>query len=132
MRRFLFLTFILLIFAIFLAWPIVQVVRVGFQNVGGGFTLAYVAAVFRDEGLRQGLINSIAIAIGVTIVCAIVAIPLAMLSVKYEFAGKRVVSSLLLVPLILPPFVGAIGMRQMLGRFGVLTAVAQDVHLVPQ
>ena len=34
------------------------------------------------------------------------------------------------MPLILPPFVGAIGMRQMLGRFGVLTSLAQDVGIV--
>src|SRR5205814_10259911 len=39
-------------------------------------------------------------------------------------------SGLLLVPLVLPPFVGAIGMRQILGRFGVLTAIAQDVGAV--
>ena len=39
-------------------------------------------------------------------------------------------SGLLLVPLILPPFVGAIGMRQVLGRFGVLTAAAHDVGWV--
>jgi iron(III) transport system permease protein len=36
------------------------------------------------------------------------------------------------VPLILPPFVGAIGMRQILARFGVLTSLAQDVGLIPR
>ena len=50
--------------------------------------------------------------------------PLALLARRYDFKGKAVVNGLLLVPLILPPFVGAIGMRQILGRFGVLTSVA--------
>ena len=49
---------------------------------------------------------------------------------RYDFRGKGIANSLLLVPLILPPFVGAIGMRQILGRFGVLTSVAQDVGLI--
>ncbi len=65
-----------------------------------------------------------------TAVCTLVSVPLAVLSVRYEFAGKNLVSGLLLVPLILPPFVGAIGMRQILGRFGVLTALAQDAGIV--
>ncbi len=56
--------------------------------------------------------------------------PLALLARRYDFWGKAAVSGLLLVPLILPPFVGAIGMRQILGRFGVLTAVAEHAGLV--
>ena len=44
--------------------------------------------------------------------------------------AKSLVNGLLLVPLILPPFVGAIGMRQILGRFGVLTSIAHDSGLI--
>src|SRR4051812_5592584 len=134
-RQFIFFAIIILIFAIFLAWPIVQVVRVGFQGIRvegkpAPFTLAYVAAVFKDQSLRQGLINSLTIAVLVTFTCLLISIPLAMLSVRYDFRGKGALSSLLLVPLILPPFVGAIGMRQILGRFGAFTSIAQDVGMV--
>src|SRR4051794_9580174 len=136
LRQSLILAMILAIFGVFLIWPIGQVVRGGFFGVGGdgessGFTFAYVAAIFRDPNLRAGLWNSLKIAVLVTILCTLISVPLAILSVRYQFVGKRWVSGLLLVPLILPPFVGAIGMRQILGRFGVLTAVAQDVGLVP-
>src|ERR671912_1764775 len=126
LRHSLILAVILAAFAVFLIWPIVQVVRVGFfglpgQAGSGGFTLAYVAAIFQDHSLRQGLINSAAIAVSVTLVCMLISVPLALMSVRFNFWGKGIVSGLLLVPLILPPFVGAIGMRQILGRFGVLT-----------
>jgi iron(III) transport system permease protein len=140
MRRtwsYILLGLILAAFAIFLLWPIYQVVRVGFFGVEipgkppGGFTLGYVQAVFLDPVLRRGLVNAVGIAIGVTLLCTIVSIPLALLSVRYEFPGKRAVNSLLLVPLILPPFVGAIGMRQILGRLGSLTAIAHALHLAP-
>lgn len=134
-RQSIFFAIILLIFAIFLGWPIVQVVRVGFQGIAvegksSPFTLAYIAAVFKDDGLRQGLLNSLTIAVLVTCVCLFISVPLAMLAVRYDFRGKAMVSSLLLVPLILPPFVGAIGMRQILGRFGVLTSLVQSAGLI--
>src|SRR5438067_3694425 len=122
-RQHIFFSLILLIFGIFLVWPIVQVIRVGIAP-------DYLVAVFKDDDLRQGLLNSLTIAVLVTVVCLLISVPLAMLSVRYDFRGKSIVSTLLLVPLILPPFVGAIGMRQILGRFGMLTSLAQDIGMV--
>ena len=46
-----------------------------------------------------------------------------MLATRYEFMGKKIVTSLILVPLILPPYVGAIGLRAVLGRFGALNSL---------
>jgi iron(III) transport system permease protein len=122
---------LLAVFGVFLLWPIGQVLRVGFFGLEGGrFTFRYLIAVFQDPALRQGLVNSTLIAVSVTLLCTIISIPLALLSVRLDFWGKGLVSGLLLVPLVLPPFVGAIGMRQILGRFGMLTSIAQDAHLV--
>lgn len=125
--------FVLLgLFGVFLIWPIAQVVQVGFFGLDGGkFTLAYLLSIFQDHALRQGLLNSVMIAVSVTALCTLIAVPLAMMSVKLDFGGKNFFSGLALAPLILPPFVGAIGMRQILGRFGMLTSLAQDVGLVP-
>ena len=126
---------VLAIFAIFLLWPIWRVVQVGFFGMPGtpdaGFTLAYIAHVFTDPILREGLVNSTLIAIGVTLLTMVISVPLAVLSVRYDFRGKGLLSGLLLVPLILPPFVGAIGMRQILGRMGALTGLAQSLGLAP-
>ena len=133
LRSFLFLL-IIAIFVAFLGWPIFQTVRVGFQGVAtnghyGRFTYEYVLAIFKDPLLRSGLLNSATIAVCVTLLCTLITVPLALLSRRYDFWGKGLVNALLLVPLILPPFVGAIGMRQILGRFGVLTALAQHAGL---
>lgn len=135
-RQTIVLLLIFAIFAVFFFWPIYRVVRVGFFGIPsdadpGAFTLDYLSAIFRDRDLRQGLLNSAIIAVCVTTLCALISVPLALMSVRLNFWGKSVVSGLLLVPLILPPFVGAIGMRQFLGRFGVLTSTAQDLGLVP-
>jgi iron(III) transport system permease protein len=126
------------LFTAFLGWPIFQTVRVGFVGVAdktsgayGSFTLAYVKAVFQDPMLRAGLGHSLLIAVAVTTTCAVISIPLALLARRFDFKGKSLVNGLLLVPLILPPFVGAIGMRQILGRFGVLTSLADHAGLIP-
>jgi iron(III) transport system permease protein len=108
-------------FAIFLIWPIVWVVRTGFVTREGQFTLSYVRLIFQDPVLVQGLVNATLVAVLVTALCLIISVPLALLSVKYEFRGRGLLTGLLLVPLVLPPFVGALGMRQVFGRFGPLT-----------
>src|SRR5687768_5457763 len=134
LRHWLILAVIRAACAVFLISPIVPLVRIGSFGIpgdpgSGSFTLAYVGAIFQDHSLRQGLLNSALIAVSVTIVCILISVPLALMSVRFNFWGKGIVSGLLLVPLILPPFVGAIGMRQILGRFGVLTSVAQGLGL---
>jgi iron(III) transport system permease protein len=135
-RQYLLLLLIVALFVLFLGWPIYQTVRVGFQGIGTGgngfgkFTFAYVLAVFQDPLLREGLLHSVTIAVCVTFLCTIISVPLALLSRRYDFWGKGVMNGLLLVPLILPPFVGAIGMRQILGRFGVLTALSEKSGII--
>jgi iron(III) transport system permease protein len=129
-RQTLFMLAILAVFGVFLIWPILQVVRVGFFGMDGKFTFAYLIAIFQSPLFLHGLLNSAMIAICVTFLCTLVSVPLALLSVRYDFWGKRLVGGLLLVPLVLPPFVGAIGMRQILGRFGALTGLSQDLGIV--
>ena len=112
-----------LFFAVFLIWPIVQVVAVGFTDKAGGFTLRYVWLVFQNPVLVQGLANAFSIAIAVTLLTLVISLPLAVLSVRYDFPGRAILSGLLLVPLVLPPFVGALGMKLVLSRYGPLTQV---------
>jgi iron(III) transport system permease protein len=112
-------------FLIFLIWPILQIVAVGFRNKSGGFTLAYVHLIFRDHELLRGLLNALLVAVLTSLVALAISIPLAIISTRYEFRGSGFLSGMLLVPLVLPPFVGALGMRLFLGRFGPLT------HFVP-
>jgi iron(III) transport system permease protein len=109
-----------------LLYPIWLTVRGGFATdvaTGEGFTLRYVGLVFRDPVLREGLVNALALALVTTLLCALIGIPLAMLSARRDYAFKKVWDAAILVPLILPPFVGAIGLKAILGRAGALNAL---------
>jgi iron(III) transport system permease protein len=122
-------------FGVFLIWPVLRVVIVGLGLPGSGAKLevtpAYLAAVFSSYEFRVSLFNSAAIACAVTLLSAAISVPLALLTRRFEFRGKGVVTSLLLVPLVLPPFVGAIGLRQIFGASGALTALCRALGLVP-
>lgn len=118
----------------FLVWPIVHTLSVGFGLPGSGaklqVTLTYLVGVFRSHELRASLLNSIAIAVLVTLLAAAISIPLALISRNCDFRGKTLTTAMLLVPLVLPPFVGAIGLRQIFGASGALTALTWSLGLV--
>jgi iron(III) transport system permease protein len=46
----------------------------------------------------------------------VLAVPLAVLANHFDFPGKRLATAALMVPMILPPFVGALAMRKMLAH----------------
>lgn len=112
-----------LFFATFILWPIVQIVYTGFYKPGEGLTTQYLETIFADPQMVAGLGNSLRVALSTTLLALCISLPLAILAVRFDFPGRGIMSGLLLVPLILPPFVGAIGMRMLLGRFGPLTQI---------
>jgi iron(III) transport system permease protein len=116
-----------LLLGVALIWPMAQVVRTGFITRDGSFTLSYIALIFSDPLLVRGLLNAAGVAVVVTAATLALSLPLAVLSVRFDFRARAILAGLLLVPLVLPPFVGAIGMRLVLGRFGPLTWIVQHV-----
>lgn len=110
------LTLVLLavLFAL-LVLPVLKIVAAGFQ-AGGRPSAFFMINAFAREVYRQGLLNSLAIGAAVTLLSCLISVPLALVAHRYDFAGKRILSAIVLVPMILPPFVGAIGLRRMLAR----------------
>jgi len=116
----------------FLLWPIGQTVSGAFVDASGNFTLDYIAEVFRNPIYVEGLWNSLLMGLGGTALAILIAVPLAFLSDRYEFPGKKWFSSLILVPMILPPFVGAIGVKQIFGQYGAFNALLIKLGLLAQ
>ena len=105
-----------------LLWPVLTVVSGGFC-VNGRWTAHYLLGVFRNPIYAEGLFNSFCLALGATALAALIAVPLACLSHAFTFPGRRFFNALTLVPMVLPPFVGAIGLVQILGPYGALNAL---------
>jgi iron(III) transport system permease protein len=93
-------------------------------------SLFWIRRALDNHEFRRQLLTSLALALVVTLLCNLLAFPLALISRAFLFPGKRLLGALVLLPMILPPFVGAIGMRQLLGTFGSLTVLLQHLGLV--
>lgn len=121
-----------LFFFCFFLWPIWQILRGGFIDASGGFTLAYFREVFASPVYMEGLRNSFVLAVLSTLLTMAIAIPLALITDRYEFPFKRIFSSMILLPIMLPPFVGAMGIIHILGEYGALNAALQALHILPE
>ena len=117
-------------FAAFFLWPVWQILEGGFIDADGRFTLAYFAALLGDATYLGGLRNSFLLACAATTLAALIAVPLAVVSDRFIFPAKGLLGSLVLVPMILPPFVGAIGIKQIFGQYGALNALLHHVGLL--
>ncbi|MBK1884150.1 iron ABC transporter permease [Luteolibacter pohnpeiensis] len=117
---------ITILFAVFFVYPAGMVVKQAFEGTRADgskfFTLEFLTTVFKDPIYREGLWNAFALGITSTLATLAIAFPLALIGHRYDFPWKKALGVLVLAPLILPPFVGAVGVKQMLGVNGAFNA----------
>ena len=122
--------FTLIFIGAFFLYPIIATVKQAFVTSDGRWTLSYLTEIVDNPLYREGLWNSLRMAVGSTVVSLLIALPLALLASRFEFRGKMLLTSAILVPMILPPFVGAIGMSQMLSPYGAINAFLSHIGLI--
>ncbi|MGI8602262.1 MAG: ABC transporter permease [Verrucomicrobiales bacterium] len=115
--------------AVFMIYPILHVLKEAFISDERGFNIDFLWEVFANPIYVEGLRNSFVMAIFSTLLAFAIAMPLAWLSDRYIFPGKMLLTSAILVPLILPPFVGAIGIKHLMGPDGALNALLAAIGL---
>lgn len=109
-------------FTVFFLYPAVIVLKEAFYSSDDGFTFSFVGEVFKNPVYTEGLWNAFALGISSTLASLFIAFPLALIGHRYFFPFKKSLSALVLIPLVLPPFVGAVGVKQILGIQGALNA----------
>jgi len=117
------------LFAVFFIYPAGMVVRQAFEGPRG-FTLEFFCAIFSNPIYREGMWNSFALGAASTVAALAIAFPLALVGHRYDFFAKPALGVLVLAPMILPPFVGAVGVKQMLGVNGAFNAALIDCGLM--
>lgn len=122
--------FTIVFFGLFFVYPIWHTVKEAFVTPEDTFTLVYIAEIFKNPIYVEGLINSFYMGLFTTLLSLLIALPLALMANHWDFKGKEILNSLILVPLILPPFVGALGIRQILGQAGVFNSFLIDLGLM--
>jgi iron(III) transport system permease protein len=119
-------------FAVFFVWPVLQILRGGFVDADGRLTFAYLRALLADPTYLTALRNSFLLACAGTSIALAIALPLAAISDRFLYPLKGFLNSAVLIPMILPPFVGAIGIKQIFGQYGAANALIVDLGLRPR
>jgi iron(III) transport system permease protein len=118
-------------FAVFLIYPLANVFISALWRPTGP-TLYWIKSTLEPDNayVLSGLLNALGLAVVTTLACTALALPLAYLAARTAFPFKRLFSALILAPMILPPFVGAIGLKQVFGPYGALNAALSHVGLM--
>jgi len=96
---------------IFLVIPVVLVVFTAFRDATtGGFTLLNFKDFFGTALFRESFWNSLYVGLMAVLVASAFSLPLAYFTSRFEFKGAVLIQSLGIIPLIMPPFVGAVSM----------------------
>ncbi len=114
---------------VFLLWPLAHVFVHAFSDEQG-LTLRYMGILFTSPQHLEAIGRSLLIAIFTTVGCFCLALPLAWIFARRSFPGQQLLSGALLLPLILPPFVGAVGMKMLFARAGAVTTLFNRLGLV--
>lgn len=113
---------------VFIVFPLWRLFVDAVSTEDGQLTLAYVADFATDGFYRRALLNSLIVAFGTVIGCAIIGFTAAFLLVRYDFPGRSAFSYLTILPIIMPPLVGIMGLVFILGRAGTVNVLLMD-HL---
>jgi iron(III) transport system permease protein len=110
----------------FLIIPVANVVYIAFAEPDGGFTLSHFQSFFHLSLMRESFWNSLLVAGSSVFFATLIAVPLAYFTVRFQFRGALLIQTLGVLPLIMPPFVGAVAMQLIFGRSGSLNLLLKD------
>ncbi|PLC51469.1 ABC transporter permease [Pollutimonas subterranea] len=117
---------VLAFLATFLIIPVGSVFYSAFVNADGSFTLGHFASFFHQTLLRESFVNSLYVALAATFFSSLIAVPLAYLTIRFRFRGALIIQTLGVLPLIMPPFVGAVAMQLIFGRAGSMNLLLDE------
>lgn len=106
--------------------PVIAVVKSAFTDADGSLTLVHLQSLFTITLLRESFFNSLFVAIAACLGASVIALPLAYLTARFQFRGAGLVQALGMLPLVMPPFVGAVAMQMIFGKNGSLNLLLKE------
>ncbi len=112
---------------VFLIVPVGKVIYVAFQDPNSGeLTLINFIDFFNTSLFRESFINSFYVASMSVVLASVFALPLAYFTTRFNFGGAVLIQTLGIIPLIMPPFVGAVAMLLLFGENGSVNLLLGD------
>jgi len=111
---------------LFFVLPVARVFVTAFLDIDNSLTLGHFSAFFSQDLMRESFMNSLYVALMSAFFAALIAVPLAYFTVRFDFRGALLIQTLGVLPLIMPPFVGAVALQLIFGRSGTLNLLLND------
>lgn len=112
---------------LFLVVPVGMVILVAFKDPNtGAFTFVHFGDFFRNPLFMRAFWNSFYVSAMAVALSSLFALPLAYLTTRFEFRGSAIIQTLGVIPLIMPPFAGAVAMQLIFGRNGSINLLLGD------
>jgi iron(III) transport system permease protein len=108
-----------------IVYPLGRVLAVAVSGPDG-VTLRHFAAFWQRPLFLEAFANTLVAGVAAVALGSVIALPLALLVARHDFPGRGLVQTLAVLPLVIPPFVGAVAFQQILGRSGVVNLMLLD------
>ncbi len=123
-----------LLLTLLLAWLVCYPLLLTLAEALGNphWTLGHFAEFGRRPDEWQALWASIWISLATVLLSAAIGVPLAFLFETADFPGRRVLGTLVALPVVLPPLVGVLAFLFLYGESGVVARAVQSVTHSPE
>ncbi len=106
---------------VFLLFPLFNIFKYSFlDKASGKLSIANYKIFFSKTYYTRAILNSLIVAVGGTAGSLLLGLPLAFFTVRFRIKGKAILSTLAVLSLLSPPFIGAYSWIIMLGQNGFL------------
>ena len=112
--------------ALFIVVPLIFVVYYSLVDAGGAFTLEYIKSIGRYKDI---MLNSIWLGFVATIICLVIAYPLAYIMARSTKNVQRTMMMLVMLPMWMNLLIRTYSLMILLQDTGILNSVFQFLHL---
>jgi len=92
----------------------------------GSITIDHYQRFLATPYLRECLLNSLWVAAACALFSSLIGVPMAYFLVRFDLPARSLLTSLATLPLIMPPFVGALSFKFLFGRHGTFNLLLMD------
>lgn len=122
----------IVILTVVVCYPVGILFWRSFHDKIGDLSFGNYVKVFTNPGLASSFKNSLIVAIGTTLGCLFIALPLAFGVARTNLPFKRLINALILVSFVIPSFIQAIAWILLAGpRAGVINVLIRDTLHIP-
>ena len=105
---------------IFVVYPLVRVVLASLESPEG-FGLATYVKVFSGWYMRRAFTNTLLVGVLTSVIGVAIGFIFAYTMAKTDVPGKKIINLLAILPVVSPPFVGAVAILLLFGSNGLIT-----------